>query len=138
MDGSGGNENQAGPKGNKVLPTADSIKSVGGLVAVLVGVVAVTVLAIACMAFIDSGKDANSMIPLATAGFGVISAVVGAYLGMKIGTDQSKTFADDANRAHAQLGALQGFVPEATREEAQKAAADAAAMTTPQRARSRP
>ena len=115
---------------NKVLPTAESIRSVGGLVVVVIGVLAVTTLAIVTMALIRSGKDANSMIPLATAAFGVISAVVGAYLGIKIGSDQSATFAQDANRAHAQLGALQRFIPEDRHDEAAQAAADAARLAS--------
>jgi uncharacterized integral membrane protein len=112
---------------NKLFPTANSVRSVGALIAVVVGIVAVTILAVFTMAYIDSGKDANAMIPLATAAFGVISAVVGAYLGIKIGTDQSAGFAEEANRAHAKLGALQGFVPEGDKEAASKAADDAAA-----------
>lgn len=120
----------ADPNQNKVLPNAESIRSVGGLIAVVVAVIAVTALAIATMAFIDSAKDANAEIPLATAAFGVISALVGAYLGIKIGTDQSTTFARDANQAHAQLGAMQGFVPQDQQQAAQQAAADAAALST--------
>jgi hypothetical protein len=115
---------------NKVLPAAESIRSIGGLVVVVIGVLAVTTLAIVTMALIRSGKDANSMIPLATTAFGVISAVVGAYLGIKIGTDQSATFAQDANRAHAQLGALQRFIPEDQHDEAERAAAHAAGLVS--------
>jgi hypothetical protein len=40
---------------------------------------------------------------LSTAAFGVISAIVGAYLGIKIGTDQSKNMAADVRQAHSQL-----------------------------------
>lgn len=115
---------------NEVLPTAESIRSVGGLVVVVIGVMAVTALAITTMAPIRSGKDANSMIPLATAAIGVISAVVGSYLGIKIGTDQSATFAEDANRAHAQLGALKQFVLANRQDDADRAIADAAASVS--------
>jgi apolipoprotein N-acyltransferase len=117
---------QSGPGDNKILPTAESIQSVGGLVAVLFGVFAITALAISTMAFIDSGKDANTMIPLTTAAFGVISAVVGAYLGIKIGTDQSKGLAQDASEAHAKLAAVQAFVPGDKQDDAQQAASRAA------------
>ena len=111
---------------NRVLPTAASIQSIGGLVAVVIGVLAVTGLAVATMAFISSGKDANSMIPLSTAAFGVISAIVGAYLGIKIGTDQSKGLAQDASEAHARLAAYAGFVDTDKQDEAQQAAQQAA------------
>jgi hypothetical protein len=116
-------------KDNKFFPTAGSIQSIGGLLAVVIGVVAITALAISTMAFIDSGKDANTMIPLTTSAFGVISAVVGAYLGIKIGTDQSKGLAQDASEAHAKLSAVQSFVPEDKQEAALRAAASAAEMT---------
>ena len=117
-------------KDNKILPSADSVKGVGGLISVVVGVVAIVVLAIATMAFIDSGRDANSIVPLASSAFGVVSAVVGAYLGIKIGTDQSATFAEDAKSAHAQIGVLKTFVPDDQKGAANQAAADAAAGTT--------
>ena len=92
--------------GNRVLPSAESIRSVGGLVAVVMGLLAITVLAIATMAFVDSNRDANTLIPLTTAAFGVISAVVGAYLGIKIGTDQNRVLVADATDAHNKLLAL--------------------------------
>jgi hypothetical protein len=108
-------------KGNKLLPSAESIQSIGGLVAVVIGVLAITALAISTMAFVDGGKDANTMIPLATSAFGVISAVVGAYLGIKIGTDQSKGLAKDASEAHAKLSAVQALVPADQQQAAQQA-----------------
>ncbi len=95
------------PDKNKLLPTAQSIMSVGGLVSVIVGVTAITILAVATMAFIDSGRDATILVPLSTSAFGVISAIVGAYLGIKIGTDQSRSIAAEASQAHATLAASQ-------------------------------
>jgi hypothetical protein len=95
----GADQDNVGGMRNRVLPSADSIKSIGGLVSVVIGVLAITVLAIATMAFIDSGKDASTLVPLSTAAFGVISALVGAYLGIKIGTDQSKTIVEGASQA---------------------------------------
>jgi apolipoprotein N-acyltransferase len=124
--GKAGANGSNGSSGNKILPSAESIQSIGGLVAVIIGVLAITALAISTMAFIDSGKDANSMIPLATAAFGVISAIVGAYLGIKIGTDQSKGLTHDANEAHAKLAAVQAFVPANQQDDAQQAAKKAA------------
>lgn len=115
--------------GNRWLPSAESIQSIAGLVAVVVGVVAITALAISTMAFIGSDKDANTIVPLSTAAFGVISAIVGAYLGIKIGTDQSKTFAQDAGQAHARLAAVQGFIPADKQHEAQVASEQAALAT---------
>ncbi|HEV3323214.1 MAG TPA: hypothetical protein VG147_13615 [Solirubrobacteraceae bacterium] len=125
VPGQADRQEEQGTSRNRVLPSAASIQSIGGLVAVVVGVLAVTVLAISTMAFIDSDKDANTVIPLSTAAFGVISAIVGAYLGIKIGTDQTKTLAQDASHAHARLAAVQGFVPADQQKAAQEAAAEA-------------
>lgn len=136
MDGSGTEAQPSTPQrsasqGNRVLPTAASVQSVAGLVAVVVGVLAVTALAIATMAFVDSGRDANTLIPLSTAAFGVISAVVGAYLGIKIGTDQSKTLVQEVTQTHARLAAVQSFVPADQQQEAQRAGQHAAETAGP-------
>jgi hypothetical protein len=109
----------------------ESIRTIGGLVAVVAGIVAVAGLAIGTMAFIDSSADSKSLIPLATSAFGVISAMVGAFVGIKIGTDQSKGFAKDASEAHAQVGALKTMVPD-------KEAADKAATEAVQAVRAKP
>lgn len=116
---------------NSFLPSAESIQSVGGLVAVVVGVTSVTVLAIVTMAFVGSDNDANTLVPLSTAAFGVISAVVGAYLGIKIGTDQSKNLAQDATQAHARLAAVTAFVPSDQQQAAAQAATAAAEVARP-------
>jgi VIT1/CCC1 family predicted Fe2+/Mn2+ transporter len=106
-DADNGANRDAGQRtGNRVLPSAESIKSIGGLVSVVVGILAITALAIATMAFIDSGKDASTLVPLSTAAFGVISALVGAYLGIKIGTDQSKSIVEGASTAADRLAAV--------------------------------
>lgn len=99
-----GNVTEVLPSGNEPPQgVSDGIKNIAGLIAVAIGVLAVTGIAIATMAFVDSKGDATTLIPFATAAFGVISAVVGAYLGIKLGTDQSKALAQDATNAHAQL-----------------------------------
>ncbi len=87
---------------NKFFPSSESIKEVGALVAVIVGVTSVTALAVVTMALVTK-ENANIIIPLSTAAFGVISAVVGAYLGVKIGTDQSKELTKNIGQAHENL-----------------------------------
>jgi hypothetical protein len=72
-------------------------------VAVVVGVLSVTLLAVVTMAYIKSGANSNTIIPLSTAAFGVISAIVGAYLGIKIGTDQSKELSENIGQTHEAL-----------------------------------
>jgi len=126
-------DNNRNPSHRRVLPSAESIRMVGGLAAVFIGVVAVTGLAIVTIAFIDNHKEAaTTIVPLSTAAFGVIATVVGAYLGMKIGTDQSKGLADDAIQAHARLAAVQAFIP----PDKQQAAMDAAESAATQHRRS--
>ena len=62
--------------------TAAGIRLVGGLIALTVGVIVVGLLAAG--ALIADPSDAAT---IATAAFGVIGSIVGAYFGVKIGTD---------------------------------------------------
>jgi hypothetical protein len=75
--------------------TADAIKTVGGLVAVAIGAVAVT--AIAIVAVIE-GSETSATVAGSTAG--VIGSIVGAFFGVKIGTDQTRN-AMEAQREEA-------------------------------------
>jgi hypothetical protein len=58
--------------------------SIGDLTAVLLGVGAVVVLAIAGM--IIARDSSEGVVAIASAAFGVIGSVVGAYFGVKVGT----------------------------------------------------
>ena len=62
------------------------IKAVGGLFAVTVGVVALAL--IACLAFVVQDSTTT---PIVTACVTAIGAVVGAYFGVKVGTDGTST-----------------------------------------------
>jgi uncharacterized protein YacL len=79
---------------------SEKVKTIGGLVAVVSGVVAV--LAIAIVAMIVNSSTAAT---IASATAGVIATIVGAYFGVKIGSDQSKTAAEGqkAEAAKAQV-----------------------------------
>ncbi len=70
---------------------AEGIKSIGGLIAVIVGITAVTALTIVTLTRLESKASA---IAVTSSAFGIISAVVGAYLGIKISSDNT-THADD-------------------------------------------
>lgn len=78
--------------------TAADIRSVGGLIALIAGVVVVGLLAAG--ALIADPSDAAT---IATAAFGVIGSIVGAYFGVKIGTDGTQkavqAHQDEATRA---------------------------------------
>lgn len=83
-------------------PDANSIKTIGGLLAVLGGITAVTALAIVTLAKLGSGNK-ESMVAVTSSAFGIISAVVGAYLGIKITADSaSKTNQEAKNAAVAE------------------------------------
>jgi uncharacterized protein YacL len=74
---------------------SDKIKAIGGLAAVMAGVLAVLIIAIVAMSL-----DKSSAATIASATAGVIATIVGAYFGVKVGTDQSKA-ASEGQKAEA-------------------------------------
>lgn len=111
------------------------LMQIGGLIAVSVGVTAILVLALATvfvLAF-QVSSPGDAVTGVATAAFGVIGSVVGAYFGVKVGTDQAKRIGEDAAAANARASALALHVPSDAADAAAKAANDAvtAARTTP-------
>ncbi len=78
--GSGGGGNSG--------PDSNSVKAIGGLIAVVAGIGAIALLAIVTLTRLDSTEESQA-IALASSAFGVISAVVGAYLGIKVTADHS-------------------------------------------------
>ena len=100
--------------------TAADIRSVGGLVALSVGVAVVGLLAGG--ALIADPSDAAT---IATAAFGVIGSIVGAYFGVKIGTDATQK----AVQAHqAEATKAQVFAAHLAPEKADVALEQARAM----------
>lgn len=79
---------------------SDKIKAIGGLVAVGAGVLIVGVIAVIALI-----KDTSTASTIASATSGVIATIVGAYFGVKVGTDQGKTAMDNqkAEAAKAQV-----------------------------------
>jgi|GEM_PF-2047016 len=63
----------------------DRVKTVAGLVAVVIGILVVG--AIAIVAMFKDGANAST---IATSAAGVIATIVGAYFGVKLGSDQTK------------------------------------------------
>jgi hypothetical protein len=108
------------------LPTFEGLQPIAGLLAVLIGVVAVCVLAVVALARLTG--DAASTVAMGSAALGVISAVVGAYLGIKTSAEQGSEARRDAQEAQAQLGAAKAAVqrlPDQERERAERAMAGA-------------
>jgi hypothetical protein len=87
---------QSGPAAKQAEPTwSEKVKTIGGLVAVGTGVLAVLAIAIAAIL-----KDTSTAATIASSTAGVIATVVGAYFGVKVGTDQTKA-ANDGQKAEA-------------------------------------
>jgi hypothetical protein len=123
------------------------LQAIGGLIAVAIGVTAVTALAIITITRFGS-DDKDSIVAVTSSAFGIISAVVGAYLGIKITADTSdKATAEarnaavaqhEANVAQQKLSAVQSkaedMLPESQAsaiKEAGAEAEEAARATTP-------
>src|SRR3954454_21345606 len=62
----------------------EGIKLIGGLVVVCVGLGVVLVIALVAMKVVDGDSE---QVAIATAAFSVIGTLVGAYFGLKIGSD---------------------------------------------------
>ena len=90
-----------------------NIQVIGGLTAVFLGLSVVLIVSVLAVSFVRD--DAEQVAAIAGSAFTVIGTLVGAYFGVKIGTDQTKTAMAQTDRAHS-----------AMREEAAKAQAFAA------------
>jgi 4-hydroxybenzoate polyprenyltransferase len=102
----------------------ESVKAIGGLIAVLFAVGAIVALFVLTIS-LKSGFTADSAIAFATSAFGVISAITAAYLGIKITSDQAAGTQQAAGLAQAQAAVAQA--PEgAAKEKAQTDLAQAA------------
>lgn len=93
------------------------IQVIGGLTAVFLGLAVVLIIAMLAVVFVRT--DATQVAIVASSSFTVIGTLVGAYFGMKIGTDQTKAAMEQTDRA-----------TKAMREEAAKAQAFASQVET--------
>lgn len=109
----------------------NKLQSIGGLVAVGTGVAAILVLALAAVVLLAFKISAptDAIVAVTTGAFGVIGSVVGAYFGVKVGTDQAKPIAAaaaDATKAaataHARSEAIALHVPPDNADQALNAA----------------
>ncbi len=106
---------------------AEAVHSIGGLIAVAIGVGSVLVTTIVVVT--TAGLDPSSTVALATAAFGVISAVVGAFIGIKIGTDQTGKAVKDVRAAATMVAATTAQLTDQQRDAVQKNVADAKRLT---------
>jgi hypothetical protein len=85
-------------EGSKGASSFESIKMIGGLIAVVFGITAVTALTIVTLTQLGSDNK-DSIVAVTSSAFGIISAVVGAYLGIKVSSDTSAKASDEGKRA---------------------------------------
>jgi hypothetical protein len=109
--------------------TTNKLKAIGGLIAVVVGVAAVTGLAIVTITRFGS-KETDSVVAISSSAFGIISALVGAYLGIKITADTTARAGDNIKKAavaehEAHIAKEQVSAMEDTAEKRAPAQADA-------------
>jgi hypothetical protein len=72
---------------------SEGIKTIGGLLAVVAGVIVVAVIAAAAIS-----KNSQIAATIAGSTTGAVATMVGAYFGVKIGTDGTKQALDAADR----------------------------------------
>jgi uncharacterized protein YacL len=72
---------------------SDKVKAIGGLIAVAIGVTIVGIIAIVAMI-----KNTPTAATIASAAGGVIATIVGAYFGVKVGSDQAKNALEGQRR----------------------------------------
>jgi hypothetical protein len=88
---------------------SEAIRVIGGLVAVSVGLL--VVLAIAVTALILAGKGSDALGTIASAAFGVVGTIVGAYFGVKVGTDGTSKAIDGMKEEASKAQAFAAHVP---------------------------
>lgn len=122
---------------------SDGIKSVGGLIAVVTGITAVTALTIVTLTQLGSANK-DSIVAVTSSAFGIISAVVGAYLGIKISSETTAKASNEAKAAAVsqhvaqvasnELAAVEGQVKDKGSEDLVRAM-EAARLEAAERAR---
>src|SRR5919198_1220822 len=106
---------------------AEALRVIGGLIAVGMGLLVVFLFgAGALTVYAIKGKLGTGLVSIVTSAFGVIGSIVGAYFGLKIGTDQAKDASAAAQAAEAKSDVFAAYVPD-TRADAATQAANAVA-----------
>jgi hypothetical protein len=87
---------------------AEAIKLIGGLVVVCSGLL--VLIAIGLTAIIVVRNTTSDVVAVATSAFGVLGSVVGAYFGVKIGTDGTQTAIEGLKNEAAKAQAFAAHV----------------------------
>lgn len=102
-----------GGRGGGAPADHKTVKALSGLIAVVAGVTAVAALAIVTLSQLSDESD--SVVAVTTSAFGVISAVVGAYMGIKMGTETAEQLGEKADEtviAQHEVAAKDGALAE--------------------------
>jgi uncharacterized protein YacL len=91
---------------------SDKVKTIGGLVAVAVGVLVVGLIAVIALI-----KDSDTAATIASSAAGVIATIVGAYFGVKVGTDQSRNAIEAQKEEAAKAQVYAAHLPPEKAEE---------------------
>ncbi|MDP8909310.1 MAG: hypothetical protein M3N47_09395 [Chloroflexota bacterium] len=105
------------------LTGTEALKLVGGLVVVCSGLFVLLIIAAVAMLLVKG--TTSEVVAIATSAFGVIGTVVGAYFGLKIGTDGTQTAVAGLKDEAAKAQAFAAHVP---KEAAATAIADAQSL----------
>jgi hypothetical protein len=105
---------------------SENLKTVAGLTAVVVGTIVVGIIAAAA---ISKGTDTAGQI--ASSAGGVIATIVGAYFGVKVGSDQVKEAIDGQKAESAKAQAFAAHIPSEKAEAALDRAEQAAKRAAP-------
>jgi hypothetical protein len=101
-----------------------AIRWIGGLVAVCIGIGVVAVISLAAIATFGGTND-QSTVAVATSAFGIVSAMVGAYLGIKVTSEQAAEAKVQAEGKAAEAESLADSIPAKAKPDARRQARDA-------------
>lgn len=116
---------------DRTPPWALGIKSIGGLASVVAAVILIGFVAYMAIHTLGGGKP-QSVTAVASAAFSAIATIVGAYFGVKIGTDQAGKAMDTAQKAQKHAAAQTSKALDTAREAHRLAAAATGRQTRPQ------
>ena len=99
---------QPSPSQEKDRTLTERVKAAAGLTAVAIGVITVGIIALAAIS-----KNTQTAATIASATGGVIATIVGAFFGVKIGSEQSKKAQDGLKEEAAKAQVYAAYLPPA-------------------------
>ncbi|HWO82949.1 MAG TPA: hypothetical protein VNM38_04065 [Solirubrobacterales bacterium] len=112
---------QPSPPQEKDRTLTERVKAAAGLTAVAIGVIVVGIIALAAIS-----KNTQTAATIASAAGGVIATIVGAFFGVKIGSEQSKKAQDGLKEESAKAQIYAAYLPPAEADSVTTQAQEAA------------